>query len=76
MNPDTVTLTKEQFDQLQSHSHMLGQIGAFVENFCDGEEDTTLNAVLRLLAEYHSLMSEYHHARLETIIQCNELSKK
>ena len=67
MNHDTITLTKEQFDELQSHSQMLGQIGGYVESFCKGDEDTTLNAVLRLLAEYHSLLSDYHYARLEAL---------
>jgi hypothetical protein len=67
MSQDTVTLTKAQYEELKSHSQMLGQIGGYVESFCKGEEDTTLNAVLRLLAEYHSLMSDYHYTRLEAL---------
>lgn len=67
MNQYTITITKEQFDELKSHSQMLGIIGGYVESFCKGDEDTTLNAVLRLLAEYYSLMSDYHYNRLEDL---------
>ena len=44
---------------------MLSQISGYVEDFCKKEEDTTLVAVLRLLAEYHNLLSEYHYNALE-----------
>lgn len=47
-------LTDEQFDELKSHSQMLGVIGMYVEDFCE-ENDTTLVGVMRLLAEYHSM---------------------
>ena len=72
MNEYTITLAKEQYDELKSNSQMLGQIGGYVESFCKGEEDTTLNAVLRLLAEYHSLMSDYHYTRLEALSDTEE----
>ena len=62
---DTVTLSKEQYEELKSYSTMLGQIGSYVEDFCKGDEDTTLNGVIRLLAEYHNLLSEYHYNILE-----------
>ena len=60
-----VTLTQEQYNELKSHSAMLGQIGSYVDTFCKGDEDTTLNGVLRLLAEYYNLLSEYHYSKLE-----------
>lgn len=62
---DTVTLTKEQYEELKSYATMLSQIGSYVEDFCKGDEDTTLNAVIRLKAEYHNLLSEYHYNILE-----------
>ncbi len=62
---DNVTLTREQYNELKSHSLMLSQISGYVEDFCKKEEDTTLVAVLRLLAEYHNLLSEYHYNALE-----------
>ena len=49
-------LTDEQFNELKSHSQMLGVIGMYVEDFCE-ENDTTLVGVMRLLAEYHSMMT-------------------
>jgi len=47
-------LTDEQFNELKSHSQMLGVIGMYVEDFCE-ENDTTLVGVMRFLAEYHSM---------------------
>lgn len=51
-------ITKERLEELESHSRMLGLIGAYVEDFCEDEDDTTLVAVLRLLANYHSLEAD------------------
>jgi len=62
---DNVTLTREQYNELKSNSLMLSQISGYVEDFCQKEEDTTLVAVLRLLAEYHNLSSEYHYNAIE-----------
>lgn len=55
-------ITKEQLEELESHSIMLGQIAAFVEDFCEDENDTTLVGVVVLLAKYHQLESDrlYH----------------
>ena len=57
-------LTDEQFDELTSHSRMLGQIGMYVEDFCN-EEDTVLKGVLRLLAAYHSMKSSELYAIID-----------
>lgn len=56
-------ITQERLNELESNSRMLGQIGAYVEDFCKDEEDTTLIGVLRLLSAYHSLESDaFDHA--------------
>ena len=38
-----------------NHSIMLGRIAAYVEDFEETENDTTLLCVLRLLVAYHEL---------------------
>lgn len=59
-------LTDEQFDNLKSHSQMLGVIGAYVEEFCEAEE-TVLVGVLRLLAEYHSMKATLTYNEIEKL---------
>jgi hypothetical protein len=58
-------LTDEQFEELKSHSIMLGIIATYVEDFCD-EECTTLQGVMRLLAQYHMLKAESLWQKLES----------
>lgn len=41
-----------------SHSTMLSQICAFVEDFARSDEDTTLVCVLNLLEEYYELKAD------------------
>lgn len=41
-----------------SHTRMLSQIAAFVEDFSRTEEDTTLICVLNLLEEYYELKAD------------------
>jgi hypothetical protein len=60
---DTITISKEEYKRLQSHADMLGVIGAYVEDFCEDEEDTVLQAVIRLLAKYHESMADYYFHR-------------
>ena len=43
---------------------MLGQIGCYIENFCN-EEDTALDGVIRLLAEYYSIKSLSLYEKLD-----------
>jgi hypothetical protein len=59
-------LTDEQFDELKSHSQMLGVIGMYVEDFCS-EEDTVLVGVLRLLAKYHSMKAAEIYVELDKL---------
>lgn len=59
-------LTNEQYKELQEHSHMLGTIGNYVEDFCNGE-DTTLMGVIRLLAKYHELQSTFLYNNLDKL---------
>ncbi len=46
--------TPEQIAELKRHSQMLGRIAGLVSDFCDDEETTTEEAVLRLVSMYHS----------------------
>lgn len=62
---DKITLTKEQYEELKSHSLMLSQIGAYIEEFLENEEDTVLQAVIRLLSRYHECKADYYYLRLE-----------
>lgn len=48
----------EDIEQLKKHSHMLGRIASYVEDFGESEEDTTLICVLRLLARYHQMEAD------------------
>jgi hypothetical protein len=57
-------ITKEEYSELKSHSLMLGQIGCYIENFCN-EEDTALDGVIRLLAEYYSIKSLSLYEKLD-----------
>jgi hypothetical protein len=59
-------ITKEEYDELKSHSKMLGQIGMYIEDFCN-EDDSTLTGVLRLLAEYHSLKMHELYASIDKL---------
>ena len=62
---DKITLTKEQYEELNSHSQMLGQIGAYVDDFIKDDEDTVLEAVIRLLSKYHECKADFYYHRLE-----------
>jgi len=64
-------LTEEQFEELKSHSRMLGVIGAYVDDFCS-EEDTVLMGVIRLLASYHTLKSCEMFNKLDDLREQNE----
>ena len=61
-------ITEEEYNDLKSHSQMLGIIGSQVEEFCE-EDDTTLIGVMRLLAAYHSFKSRDLYDRIEKL--CN-----
>ena len=50
-------ISEKEYNELKSHSQMLGMIGMYVEDFCE-EEDITLVGVQRLLVEYHELKAE------------------
>jgi hypothetical protein len=60
-------ITEEEYHKLRAESIMLGQIAAYVEDFCKDEHDTTLMAVLSLLSEYYYLKSEDTIQALERI---------
>lgn len=62
---DKITLTKEQYEELNSHSQMLGQIGMYVDEFIKDDEDTVLEAVIRLLSKYHECKADFYYHRLE-----------
>lgn len=49
----------EDIEQLKEHSRMLSRIAAYVEDFAESDEDTTIICVLRLLAKYHQMEADY-----------------
>lgn len=48
----------EDIEQLKSDSRMLSRIAAYVEEFVEGEEDTTIICVMRLLAKYRQMEAD------------------
>jgi hypothetical protein len=46
-------MDESRIKELESHSQMLGQIAAHVEDFAYHEDMTTLDGVKLLLADYH-----------------------
>lgn len=62
---DKVTLAKETYEELKSYAQMLSQIGMYVEDFIEDDEDTVLEAVIRLLSKYHECKADYFYHRLE-----------
>jgi hypothetical protein len=59
-------ISEQEYKELKSHSQMLGIIGTYVEDFSK-EDDTVLQAVLRLLADYYAMRSEEIYSRIEKI---------
>ena len=57
-------ITEEEYNELCSHSAMLGRIGSHVEDFVLHEEDTTEMAVLRLVSQYYFMRSDEVHELL------------
>ena len=49
----------EDIEQLKENSRMLSRIAAYVEDFAESDEDTTIICVLRLLAKYHQMEADY-----------------
>ena len=48
----------DSIEQLKSDSRMLSRIAAYVEDFAESDEDTTIICVLRLLARYHQIEAD------------------
>lgn len=48
----------EDIEQLKENSRMLSRIAAYVEDFAESNEDTTIICVLRLLARYHHMEAD------------------
>lgn len=55
---ENVTILLAEYKELKACRLMLSQISLYIEDFCK-EEDTTLIGVLKLLAEYHTMKSNY-----------------
>lgn len=51
----------DNIEQLKSDSRMLSRISAYVEDFADSDEDTTIICVLRLLARHHQMEADCIH---------------
>ncbi|CAB4163595.1 hypothetical protein UFOVP811_42 [uncultured Caudovirales phage] len=48
----------EDIERLKSDSRMLSRIAAYVEDFAESDEDTTIICVMRLLARYHQMEAD------------------
>lgn len=48
----------DNIEQLKFDSRMLSRIAAYVEDFAESDEDTTIICVLRLLARYHQMEAD------------------
>jgi hypothetical protein len=48
----------ENIQLLKSESRMLSQIAVYVEDFAEGDDDTALICVLRLLARYRQMEAD------------------
>ena len=48
----------DNIEQLKSDSRILSRIAAYVEDFAESDEDTTIICVLRLLARYHQMEAD------------------
>lgn len=59
-------ISEEEYKLLKSHSLMLGQIGAYLEDFCK-EDDTTLTGVINLLSEYHYIKSDLYQRDIDNL---------
>jgi len=59
-------ITEAEYNELKECSQMLGVIGSYVESWCN-EEDTTLQGVMRLLAEYHTMKSNELYEKLDAL---------
>ena len=49
----------------ENHSQMLSQIAAYVGDFAESDDDTTLVCVLRLLAVVYELKADETHRAIE-----------
>jgi hypothetical protein len=59
-------ISEAEYNELRACHLMLSQIGSYVEDFCN-EEDTTLQGVIRLLAEYHHMKSTELYEKLDSM---------
>lgn len=63
-----IEITQQEYDELKSHSGMLGRIGSHLEDFCKNEQDTVEVAVLRLLAEYYFFRSQEANEMMDKVL--------
>ena len=59
-------ISEAEYNELKRCHQMLGQIGGYVEDFCEAE-DTTLQGVIRLLAGFYFMKSEELYEKLESL---------
>ena len=57
MSEESIYISKQEYENLKSHSSMLGQIASLVEDFCE-EEETTEMGVRKILSELYFRRSE------------------
>lgn len=54
-------MTENEIESLKRQSRMLSRIAAYLEDFVENDDDSTLICVLRLLARYHSMEADSLH---------------
>lgn len=62
----------EDIEQLKENSRMLSRIAAYVEDFAESDEDTTIICVLRLLARYHHMEADCMYDAIKDEKERNE----
>lgn len=63
----------EDIEQLKENSRMLSRIAAYVEDFAESDEDTTIICVLRLLARYHHMEADCMYDAIKDEKECNDI---
>jgi hypothetical protein len=64
MNKDQLNSLREQIQEYQKHSQMLGQIAVEVEEFCEHPDCTTLEAVILMKCKLKELEAQLKRAKI------------
>jgi len=59
-------ISEAEYKELKDCRQMLGVVGTYLEDFCNDEE-TVLQGLLRLLAEYYTMKSNEMYEKLDSL---------